>query len=294
MRLVRNPENPILLPDPNSWWESVNVFNPSVVYHNGLYHMHYRAQGHDFVSRIGYAVSMDGVHFNRMRDPIIEPTGENDARGVEDPRVTVIGNRFYMTYTAYGLRGSITPMIAESRNLVSWSIVAPIIEGEDNKDHVLFPEQLAGRYVAFHRRKPDVWIAYSDDLITWKESDMAPIYGPRDGWDGESVGSNGVPIPTDEGWLCVYHGYDASKTYRLGAILLDREDPAQVRSRGGAPILEPEEIYEIRGDVPNVVFSNANPVVDGIVHVYYGGADHVTCLATCSLESLLDHALGRG
>lgn len=289
MMLERYSQNPILLPIGDSSWESINVFNPSVLYHNGLYHMHYRAQGHDYVSRIGYAVGADGVTFNRMREPVFEPSGEHDSRGVEDPRVTELEGTFYMTYTAYGRYGSITPMIARSTNLVTWETIGPIVTGEDNKDHVLFPERIGGRYAAFHRRKPDVWIAYSDDLETWAESDMAVCYGPTtgDGWDSVSVGSNGVPIATEDGWLCIYHGYDESKTYRLGVILLDRGDPTQVLGRAAEPILEPAEIYEIRGDVPNVVFSNANPVVDGRVNVYYGGADHVTCLATCGLTELL-------
>src|SRR5919202_883529 len=82
--------NPILLPDPSSDWETFNVFNCSVIHHNGLFHMHYRAQGLDWISRIGYAVSADGVQWNRLRRPVLEPSGEEDARGVEDPRVTEI------------------------------------------------------------------------------------------------------------------------------------------------------------------------------------------------------------
>ena len=67
MKLQRHPANPILVPDPASDWECTNVFNPSVIHHNGLFHMHYRAQGLDWISRIGYAVSADGVHWNRLR-----------------------------------------------------------------------------------------------------------------------------------------------------------------------------------------------------------------------------------
>jgi predicted GH43/DUF377 family glycosyl hydrolase len=206
-----------------------------------------------------------------------------------------------MTYTAYGSQmsgpfvhgGGVTPMIARSENLVDWKPIAHIVEGEDNKDHVLFPRKIGGRYVAFHRRRPHVWIAYSNDLVTWKEDDMQAIFGPRqeNDWESESVGSNGVPIETDEGWLCIYHAYDGEKIYRLGVVLLDLDDPATVRARPAEFIMEPREVYEVRGDVPNVVFSNANPVVDGTVHVYYGGADHVTCLATCELSELLDYAM---
>ena len=85
MKLQRHPANPLLLPDPASDWETYNVFNPSVIHHNGLFHMHYRAQGMDWLSRIGYAVSADGIHWNRLRRPVLEPLDASDARGIEDP-----------------------------------------------------------------------------------------------------------------------------------------------------------------------------------------------------------------
>jgi predicted GH43/DUF377 family glycosyl hydrolase len=304
MQLKRHPANPLLLPDPASEWECYNVFNPSVVYHDGLFHMHYRAQGLDWVSRIGYAVSEDGVQWNRLRRPVLGPVDGSDSRGVEDPRVTELDGAFYMCYTAYGREyhgpgepthagGGILPMIARSTNLISWERLGPIVRGEDNKDHVLFPRKVNGRYAAFHRRWPNVWIAYSDDLLTWPEEYMAPIYGPRpdNWWDSKSVGSNGLPIETEAGWLIINHGYAEEKVYRMGVCLLDLDDPTKVIRRPKEPIFAPQELWEIRGDVPNVVFSNTNPVVDGTVYVYYGGGDHVIGLATASLAELLDFTL---
>lgn len=317
-RLQRYSHAPIMLPDATSDWESVNVFNPSVIHHNGLFHMHYRAQGADWISRLGYAVSEDGVQWNRMRRPIFEPLDGSESRGIEDPRVTEIEGEFYMTYTAYGREyrgegepthagGGILPMIAHSRNLITWDRIGPIVVGEDNKDHVLFPRKIGGRYAALHRRWPHVWIAYSEDMRHWPEEWMGPIYGPRadNWWDGSSVGSNGVPIETEHGWLCLNHGYTTETTvsegslsaiasvtrvYRLGVILLDLEDPTKVINRPKEPIFWPEELWELKGDVPNVVFNNANVVVDGKVYVYYGGGDHVIGLATCALDELIDYA----
>ena len=304
MKLARQPNNPILLPNPTSDWECYNVFNPGVIYHNGLFHMYYRAQGLDWISRIGYAVSEDGLHWNRLRNPVLSPIDGTDSRGVEDPRLVEIEGTFYMTYTAFGseykgsgeptyLGGGITPMIARSRNLLTWEHLGAIVHGEDNKDHVLFPRKIGGLFAALHRRRPHVWIAYSEDLLSWPEELMAPIYGPRpgNGWDERSVGSNGVPIETEHGWLMINHAYDENHVYRFGVILLDLEDPTRVINRPRSPIFWPEEIWELRGDVPQVVFSCANPVVNGVVHVFYGGADHVIGLAICSLDSLIDYAL---
>lgn len=304
MELIRYSSTPILLPDPTSVWETYNVFNPSVLYTNGLFHMHYRAQGLDWVSRIGYAVSKDGIEWNRLRQPVLEPQGVGEARGVEDPRVVEIEGTFYMTYTAYGNEyhgpgkpthagGGILPMIASSSNLIDWERLGPMVVGEDNKDHVLFPRKIGGRYAALHRRLPNVWIAYSEDLLSWPNTAMASIYGPRKDhwWDSQSVGNNGTPIETDQGWLVLNHAYSPDRVYRLGVILLDLEDPTQVIHRPLEPIFQPKELWELRGDVPNVVFSCANPVINGRVFVYYGGADHAIGLATCALSDLLDYAM---
>jgi predicted GH43/DUF377 family glycosyl hydrolase len=297
MKLRRHPANPVLLPDPASTWETYNVFNPSVIHHNGLWHMHYRAQGLDWTSRIGYAVSLDGVHWNRLREPVLAPMDEREARGVEDPRVTEIDGVFYMAYTAYGRSAAdgfaITPMFARSTNLLAWERLGPLVMGEDNKDHVLFPRQVGGRYIALHRRPPQIWLAESPDLCSWPAEHMRPLFGPRpdNGWDSKRVGGNGPPIETGAGWLMLYHAYDPQHVYRLGVALLDRDDPGRVLRRPRAFIFEPEELWEMRGDVPNVVFSCANPVVDGQVCVYYGAADHVIGLATCALDELLEFAL---
>lgn len=294
MRLQRHPASPILMPDPRQPWESLNVFNPGVVYHNGLFHLFYRAQGADYVSRIGYAVSADGVHFNRLREPVLSPGDEWESRGVEDPRITYLAGeqRFIMAYTAYA-PGRITPMFAESENLIIWRRLGPLVTGEDNKDHVLFPRKIDGRYVSFHRRPPAIWLAYSDDLVHW--DDHQEVMAPRpDSWDGKRVGAGGVPIETEYGWLILYHAYNDAHIYRLGAALLDLDDPSCVLHRPADYIFEPEETWEIKGDVPNVVFSGANPVVEGTVYVYYGGGDRVIGVATAGFQELLAFARSGG
>jgi predicted GH43/DUF377 family glycosyl hydrolase len=114
---------------------------------------------------------------------------------------------------------------------------------------------------------------------------------PRpDGWDNKRVGGGGVPIETEHGWLVLYHGYNQEHCYRLGVCLLDLDDPRRVISRPAPAIFEPTETWEMKGDVPNVVFSAANPVVGDTIYVYYGAADRVIGLATVGLGEMLDFA----
>ena len=289
MPFIRHPANPILVPDPLNHWEALNVFNPGVVVHNGLFHMLYRAQGLDYVSRIGYAVSLDGVHFNRLRNPILAPQGALETRGVEDPRITFLSeeNRFIMAYTAFSDLG-ITPRFAESQNLINWQRVGDLVRGEDNKDHVLFPRKINGKYFSFHRQPPSICSAVSEDLQEWELK--GPVLKPRPtSWDSNRVGAGGVPIETKEGWLVIYHAYDSNHVYRLGSCLLDLESPWKVLYRSEGFFLEPKELWEKKGDVPNVVFSCANPMVDQTIYLYYAGADRMIGLASAELQDVIDY-----
>ena len=291
MQLVRHPQSPLLYPEPLHRWESLNVFNAAVTQYNGLFHMHYRAQGVDFISRIGYAVSEDGIVWNRLENPVMSPhRGREDYRGVEDPRVTPLDGAFYLCYTAYGENGNY-PMIARSENLISWEDVAPL-ETTENKDHVLFPEKINGRYAILHRRRPHIWIAYSDDLITWVDHTiiLSPREDGQDGWDSKSIGANGLPVKTEYGWLLFYHGYAESHIYRHSVALLDLNDPTKVLHRPKTYIMEPTETWEIRGDVPNVIFSCSNNVVGDQLYFYYGGADRMVGLATAPFAHVVAYA----
>ncbi|HID61670.1 MAG TPA: glycosidase [Anaerolineae bacterium] len=290
MRLQRYAGNPVLEPRREHPWEARAVFNCAVVHHNGLFHMLYRAVAMDLISTIGYAVSSDGFDWLRLDRPVLEPASESDTKGVEDPRITRLGDTFYMVYVAYSEQG-MRISLAASSNLIAWERLGVILPDEDNKNAVLFPEKIGGRYYLLHRRLPDIWVACSDDLLHW--TDHRVIMRTRPGtWEALKIGAAGPPIKTDQGWLFIYHGFGEDKVYRLGVALLDLNDPTVVLKRQKEPILEPEEAWELHGDVPDVVFSCGQVMTNEVLYVYYGGADRVIGVAMVGMPEVLDFIRG--
>jgi predicted GH43/DUF377 family glycosyl hydrolase len=289
MKLQRFAGNPILAPIAEHDWESRTVFNCGVTQIDGKVVLLYRAQGTESnVSRLGYAESTDGFHFTRRDEPVFVPEDETETWGVEDPRLTPIGDEHAMLYTAWSPLG-IQVAMASTRDFATWRRHGIVIPGPDNKDAALFPEKIGGRWVMFHRIPPAIWLAYSDDLIHW--GDYRKIMEPRPGhWDDWKIGAGGPPLMTEHGWLCIYHGVSPDRVYRLGVALLDLDDPSKVLSRPAPAILEPEEPWELTGDVPNVVFTCGTAELDGRYFVYYGGADKVIAVATADREELLRFA----
>ncbi len=288
MKLERYQFNPLISPNPMHIWESRFVFNPAVVHDGELFHMIYRAQGDDMVSRMGYAVSVDGIHFNRMENPVFEPAGDDELYGVEDPRITFIDGWYYMLYTAYSPYGTRISM-SRTKNFITWERFGVVIPDVDNKDAALFPEKIGGKYAMLHRIHPDIWLAFSEDLIHWEN--FVKIASPRVGmWDDLKIGAGAPPIKTEYGWLLLYHGVKKARRpiYRLGFMLLDLEDPTRVLKRSNEPILEPELPLEKFGGVPNVVFSDAMVEFHGEYYVYYGAADNHIALAKIKKREVLN------
>jgi len=289
MQLVRHPNNPILEPIADHPWESRTVFNCGVINHGNEIVLIYRAQGHDNdVSRLGYAASTDGVHFERLAEPVFSPETPDEALGVEDCRLTLIDGRVQMLYTAWSPR-NIQVGRASTTDFSTWERHGIAFPGPDNKDAALFPRKINGRYCAFHRIPKSMWIAWSDDLETW--GDYTKIMDPRLGcYDDLKLGAGGPPIETDLGWLVIYHGVDQNLVYCLGVALLDIDDPSKVLNRPKEPVLVPEEPWELVGDVPNVVFTCGTAERGDDYLIYYGGADRVIGLATANKQALLDYA----
>ncbi len=294
--MKRYDGNPILQPIAQNPWESKLVFNAAAILLENKIHILYRAIGNDSVSRLGYAATSDGYTINdRLSTPIFEPNGEVEQHGCEDPRLSIFGEKMVMAYTALSEHDhgqlpqiSLTSIVVKKFLSKSWDWNERLLpfKGIRNKDAVLFPRKINGKYVMFHRIEPDVCVAYSDDLRRWY--DIKSVFGPRiKSWDSWKVGAAGPPIEINEGWLMIYHGVSFEKVYSLGVALLDRNEPETVLHRSEIPILFPVEDYERFGKVPNVVFSCGNIFIDDKVLVYYGACDSVLCVATYDIAELL-------
>ena len=225
------------------------------------------------------------------------PEGPWEAYGIEDPRITIIDNTYWITYVAVSRSGAATAVMS-SKDLVNFQRHGIIFPSE-NKDVVLFPDLIAGDFVALHRpnphshfRPPQIWLARSPDMIHWGRHEL--VLDGEHAWEGDRVGSGTPPILCDEGWLALYHGCTRSSSasavgcYSAGALLLDRDQPGRVLARSSQPILKPKTDYEMNGFVPNVVFPTAMLDRGDDLQVFYGAADSCVASARFSKRAILD------
>jgi predicted GH43/DUF377 family glycosyl hydrolase len=266
--------------------------------------------GRENTSVIGHAKSKNGLT-GWMRDemPIYVPRAPFESKrnpgggsGCEDPRVTRIGDTLYMVYTAYD--GISPPRVALTSIPVSdflkgdntWKIPKLISPPDtDDKDAAIFPEKINGKYVIAHRIQNSIMLDNVDSLEFdgHKYLESYICIAPRGNlFDSEKIGLCTPPIKSSSGWILLYHGVSKlSHQYRVGAMLLDLENPVKVLARTPWPILEPEMRYEREGVVNNVAFPCGSVLRDDTLFIYYGGADKVVCVATLSFSRLLNYLL---
>ncbi|MFX0013160.1 MAG: glycosidase [Promethearchaeota archaeon] len=293
MRLVRYNKNPVIKPNPAHAWEKEAVFNCAACQFKGEILLLYRAIGNykTYISTIGLAKSQDGYKFQTFSKPAMKPEKDFEKYGVEDPRITYLEDKYYITYTAVRTpvpKGDVDYHIgiASTTDFKSFERHGTIINEYRNKDGVLFPQKINGQYVLIHRApEPHMWIAYSKDLKNW--TGHKQLFSPiKNSWQDLKVGAGAPPIFTEQGWLEFYHGVDKKFHYSLGVLLLDLKDPSVIINRLEDPILTPEEDYEKLGDVPNVCFTCGVVEKDNKYFVYYGAADKCIGLATIEKTKL--------
>lgn len=262
---IRHKNNPILKPDAKIPWMKNKVYNPGIYFDGQIYHMFFRALGSGWVSKIGYAVSTDGINFNIDKHPVIEPELHIEKNGVEDPRITKIDHKYYLTYTAYD--GETARLyLATSTDLREWTRHGEMLPDWDNqrahsfsvnwdaaaqteqaskswlKAGAIFPRIINGKYwMLFGDR--NIWLASSLDGVNW-----APIWEPfLKPKNCAHLEMGPPPIQTKKGWLVLYHQIDHKRTYRLNYLLLDNNDPTKIIFKSTKTIFEPKTAYELHG-----------------------------------------------
>ena len=281
----RLSNDPIISPRGDSW-ESAGTFNPAVILHQGKLVMLYRAQDKLGTSRLGYAESTDGVHFNRASQPVLSPQADYEKDGgVEDPRLVKFGDTYYLTYTGYNKKDA-QLCLATSRDLLHWrrrGVILPAYKGKWNvgwtKSGAIVPEKINGKYWMYFLgtsadKIDQMGLAYSPDLFHWTEATDVPVLPHRAGrFDSRVVEPGPPPIVTKDGIVLLYNAADDKLVYRTAIAVFDRKDPRKLIWRSEKPMFSPEKPWEKVGQVPNVVF------VEGMVRqrarylFYYGAAD---------------------
>lgn len=326
--LKRHTGNPIMSPDPKRDWDAHGSFNPTAVRDTtGLVHLFYRAIGRDGISRIGHATTKDCKSITHRspypvytatpgygmpektlanaphkHDHTAHPSGGGWG-GSEDPRATKIDDRVYITYTSFesweNMRIGLTSISVADLEKGHWNWKNPQLISPPkikNKNWVLFPEKINGKYALLHSVAPKVLVAYVDNL------DAVPViessgdhggYGYHDNkrekyWDKTMKGAGPAPLRTDSGWLVLYHAIDQADPgkYKVGAMLLDIHDPTKMLHRSPEPILAPDMLYENDGK-PGIVYATGALIEGDQLIVFYGGGDKHTCVAHTPLKEFL-------
>lgn len=286
----------------------------------------------DHVVRLALARSRDGVHFTRDGNaPAAGPIPFTPDGGcLEDPRITKMGEWYFVTVAArpsppgkywddealanrphkkfpaffpIALRQNLTSThLFLTQDFKTWIRAGRISDPSvDDRDVIIFPETVGGQWITLHRpmqwhgagfpnQAPAIWIAATDDVLGWKQLKLLA----KAEYDWElKVGANNPPLRTPHGWLQIYHAVGPDKHYRLGAMLLDLENPFRVTHRTRRPIYEPVAEWETKGLYNGVCFPCGHAVLNGIYHLYYGGGDVVCGLATAPLDELVECVLSQ-
>ncbi len=315
--MLRSANNPILtrehIPDvPPGLVDVTSVFNPGAIKVGDQYVLLLRVQTRGRRTVLMLATSHDGEAFTvepRVLD--IEGIGDvgEEVFHVYDPRLTMIDDVIYIVFAA-DVPGACRLGVAKTDASFEQLELVSFDSSQDSRNGVLFPEKRYGKFIRMERPNAttldsgvktgsEIIVAESDDLITW--TPVGAVFGGRSHYWDELIGSGPPPVKTREGWLHVYHGvathFASSNIYQAGVSLLDLNDPTKVIARGGDNILEPRELWEMVGQVPNVVFPSGMIVEefdgegfakpDSLVRIYYGAADTVVGLVTTTVSELL-------
>ncbi len=241
-------------------------------------------------SHFRIARSKNGVNFIVDDEPFIFPDGKYECWGIEDPRITRIGNDYFINYTAVSELGAATSLV-KTQDFKSYERLG-VIYAPENKDVTIFSEKINGKYYAYNRPvpsafgDPNIWVSTSTDLLMWGNHKHLISVSKDDNWENGRIGGGAPSFKTEKGWVHIYHAADRNGKYCLGAFITELYNPAKIISKVSGPILVPYEDYEVEGFFKNVVFTCGVLYENNMVKIYYGAADEVMCLAEITIQEL--------
>ncbi|WP_109302381.1 glycoside hydrolase family 130 protein [Aquimarina sp. AU474] len=295
----RYAENPIIqrdaIPSSNS------IFNSAVVPFNDGFAGVFRCDNKAVQMNIFAGFSDDGIHWKINHEPIVMQQGNTKMILSDykyDPRVTFIEDRYWITWCNgyYGPTIGIAYTFDFKDFFQCENAFLPF-----NRNGVLFPEKIDGRYAMLSRPSDnghtpfgDIFISYSPDMKYWGEHRNVMQVTPFEdsAWQCTKIGAGSVPFLTQEGWLMFYHGVIHTCNgfrYAMGAAILDKNNPEIVKYRTKPYLLSPSVGYEQVGDVPNVIFPCAtlHDIEQDKVTIYYGAADTVVAIAFGRISEII-------
>ena len=295
----RYSENPVMGRNPTP--EIARIFNSAVVPWEDGYIAVLRGEQVNGIPYVYLGHSKDGIHWDVEREkvPFVDDNGNPKMpHYAYDPRLVKVDDTYYIIWCTDFYGAAIG--MAKTKDFKHFTRMEnPFIPY--NRNAVLFPRKIGGMYMMMSRPSDnghtpfgDIYVSQSPDLEFWGRHRymMGTIKGNDSAWQSTKVGPGPAPIETDEGWLLIYHGVITTCNgfvYRMGAALLDLDEPWRVKYRSKDYLMAPWELYECVGDVPNVVFPCAalTDSATGRIAVYYGCADTVTGIAFTTVDELL-------
>jgi len=289
----RSKRNPIIKRNPVPG--VARIFNSAIVAYEGAFIGVFRAETNQTFPHLRIGYSKDGYHWDFEDHPIVFENADNDSYAY-DPRVVRIEDTFYIMWCTDNHGPTIG--LAETKDFKRFKRLENAFL-PFNRNGVLFPRKINGRYVMLSRPSDsghtpfgDIFLSESEDMEFWGRHRHVMAKGQSGWWENLKIGGGPAPIETDEGFLLFYHGVTQTCNgfvYSMGAALLDLEHPERVKYRASSYCLTPEKSYEETGFVPNVVFpcATVHDAKTGRIAIYYGAADTYTALAFTTIEEIL-------
>lgn len=300
---TRYEGNPIMKPQGKpGTWESQNTYNPAVIYRNNRFEMLYRGENSDttlfkhYRSQIGYANSKDGIKWNRYKkNPVLKAEFDYELPGgLEDPRLVELEGVYYVYYTAYAAdKHSFWLCVATSTDMKNWTKHGPIwgdwnIKNIKNGAILMDPDNrpvmVDGKYVLYCSGDNTAHICYSTDLIHWTIKDIENTL-PKGFYPWEFCIAMTNYEPTNQNIILFlgsrHNGGNGEETwnYALGQSLVKKDNLEKIVEIMEDPFMIPKEPYELKGFINYTLFFESLTLHNGEWYMYYGAADHQTCLA---------------